>query len=156
MGIKTRTSTNVKFSLQDTYNSKTIAIIMMYIHHLFNVNSLKGVTVSYTLLTESQMLDLAQLCKVCVAIFVFLSAYGITVSFLEKDKKDERCLKQLYLDNGCRYIKLWFGFIVIYVLAQIFSFLGRNGGEVYGKGVNGGVHCYRYSWVGRSISCTYI
>ena len=66
---------------------------------------------------------------------MFLSAYGITISFQRKETKNPDCsLKELCLDDFCRYIKLLSGFWVIYILAQIFSFLGRSNTEIYGVG----------------------
>lgn len=74
----------MKFSKSDTNIAKTVAIIAMYIHHLFfSKETYAGFSFSFTPLSESQTLVLAQCCKVCVAIFVFLSAYGITISFIK-------------------------------------------------------------------------
>lgn len=124
------------FSKQYTNIAKTAAIIMLYIHHLFySKESYEGYAVSFAPLSESQTLALAQCCKVCVAVFVFLSAYGITVSFMEKDKESHGFLKELYMDNFCRYLKLLSGFVIIYILGQMFSFLGRSNAEVYGSGI---------------------
>lgn len=126
----------VMFSKQHTNIVKTVAIIMLYIHHLFySTESYEGYVVSFAPLSESQTLALAQCCKVCVAVFVFLSAYGITVSFMRKEKESRGSLKELYTDNFCRYLKLLSGFVIIYILGQMFSFLGRSNAEVYGSGV---------------------
>ena len=99
------------------------------------MESYAGYTISFAPISESKTLALAQCCKVCVAVFVFLSAYGITISFMKKERETDCTLRELYLDNFCRYIKLLSGFIVIYILAQIFSFLGRSNTEVYGAGM---------------------
>ncbi|MCI8364821.1 MAG: acyltransferase [Eubacterium sp.] len=127
----------MKFDKQDTNIAKTIAIIMMYIHHSFySPESYSGYTFSFAPFGESRTVAIAQLFKVCVSVFVFLSAYGITISFMKKEK--ENChvpLKEFFVDNFHRWIKLISGFIVIYILAQIFSFLGRNNTEVYGTGI---------------------
>lgn len=126
----------MKFSKQDSNIAKTVAIIMMYIHHLFfSAESYAGYSISFAPLSESGTIALAQCCKVCVALFVFLSAYGITISFMKKEQERGGELKEFYLDDFCRYVKLLSGFVVIYVLAQIFSFLGRSNAEVYGSGV---------------------
>lgn len=126
----------MKFSKQDTNIAKTVAIVAMYIHHLFySKETYAGFSFSFTPLNESQTITLSQCCKVCVAIFVFLTAYGITVSFKKRDRESNGTLKQLYTDNFCRYIKLISGLFVIYALAQCFSFLGRSTAEVYGAGI---------------------
>lgn len=126
----------MKFSKQDTNIAKTVAIVAMYIHHLFySKDTYTGFSFSFTPLSETQTIALAQCCKVCVAIFVFLTAYGITVSFKKRDSESKGTLKQLYMDNFCRYIRLIAGLSVIYILAQCFSFLGRSNSEVYGTGI---------------------
>lgn len=127
----------MKFDKQDTNIAKTIAIIMMYIHHsFFSLESYSGYSFSFAPFGESRTVAIAQLFKVCVSVFVFLSAYGITISFMKKEEKERNVpLKELFVDDFCRWIKLISGFIVIYILAQIFSFLGRNNTEVYGTGL---------------------
>lgn len=128
----------MKFDKQDTNIAKTIAIIMMYIHHsFFGTESYMGYTFSFAPFGESRTIAIAQLFKVCVTVFVFLSAYGITISFMKREEKENRevPLKELFVDDFCRWIKLISGFFVIYILAQIFSFLGRNNTEVYGTGI---------------------
>lgn len=126
----------MKFEKQDTNIAKTIAIIMMYIHHsFFSLESYGGYSFSFAPFGESRTVALAQLFKVCVAIFVFLTTYGITVSFMEKEKNCPIPLREFFMDNLFRWIKLISGFVIIYILAQMFSFLGRNNTEVYGTGI---------------------
>lgn len=131
----------MKFSKQDTNIAKTVAIVMMYIHHLFySKETYAGYLFSFAPLSEAQTLVLAQCCKVCVAVFVFLSAYGITLSFRKREKEFGETWRILYVDDFCRYIKLIFGFWFIYILAQCTSFLGRSNVEVYGTGVRRVIH----------------
>lgn len=127
----------MKFGKLDTNIAKSIAIIMMYIHHLFfGTETYMGYTFSFAPFGESRTIAIAQLCKVCVSIFVFLTAYGITISFMKKEEKNSEVpLKEFLVEDFCRWIKLISGFIVIYILAQVFSFLGRNNTEVYGTGI---------------------
>ena len=73
----------MKFDKQDTNIAKTIAIIMMYIHHsFFSLESYGGYSFSFAPFGETRTVAIAQLFKICVSIFVFLSAYGITISFM--------------------------------------------------------------------------
>ncbi len=127
----------MKFNKQDTNIAKTFAIIMMYIHHsFFEAKTYMGYTFSFAPFGESRTIAIAQLCKVCVSVFVFLSTYGITISFMKKEEKNSEVpLKEFLVDDFCRWIKLISGFIVIYILAQMFSFLGRSNIEVYGTGI---------------------
>lgn len=127
----------MKFGKLDTNIAKSIAIIMMYIHHLFfGTETYMGYTFSFAPFGETRTIAIAQSCKVCVSIFVFLTAYGITISFMGKEEKNSEVpLKEFLVEDFCRWIKLISGFIVIYILAQVFSFLGRNNTEVYGTGI---------------------
>lgn len=133
-----------KFGKMDTNIAKSIAIIMMYIHHLFfDTKTYMGYTFSFAPFGESRTIAIAQLCKVCVSVFVFLTAYGITISFMKKEEREPNIsLKRFFMDDLCRWIKLISGFIVIYILAQIFSFLGRNNTEVYGTGLKRVVYIF--------------
>lgn len=126
----------LSFTKQDSNIVKTVAIILMYIHHsFFSQESYAGYTVNFTPFGEADVISFAQVCKICVALFVFISAYGICVSFNKGKSKPEKCYINLYKENFCRYIKLLSAFILIYIIAQVFSFLGRSNQEVYGTGL---------------------
>lgn len=61
------------FSLQETYQAKGIAVCLLLFHHLFSA--------------EAGGLGQAALdARVCVWIFVFLSGYGLTVSYQKRQK----------------------------------------------------------------------
>jgi len=64
-------SVNFHISLNDTSAVKGLAIIAMLLHHLFYTHSEYGEAV--------QQIGLVG--KVCVAMFLFLSGYGLTVQF---------------------------------------------------------------------------
>lgn len=126
----------LSFTKQDSNIVKTVAIILMYIHHsFFSQESYAGYTVNFTPFGEADVISFAQVCKICVALFVFISAYGICVSFNKGKSKPEKCYINLYKENFCRYIKLLSAFILIYIIAQLFSLLGRSNQEVYGTGL---------------------
>ena len=124
------------FTKQDSNIVKTVAIILMYIHHLFySKESYTGYPVDFAPFREADVISFAQMSKICVALFVFISAYGICMSFNKTTEKTEKLYISLYKENFCRYIKLLSAFILIYIIAQIFSFLGRSNQEVYGTGL---------------------
>lgn len=73
------------FTKEETNFCKGIAIIMMLFHHLFNdFEEYAGHPVDYRPFTGERLMFLALLCKVCVAIFVFLSGYGIAAVYERK------------------------------------------------------------------------
>ena len=82
---------NYQFSKKDTNIVKGVAIIAMLFHHCYVTEvSFKAHGVSFAPFSRGTVVTLAQWSKVCVGIFVFLSAYGIALS-----------LKKLY--DGRRY-----------------------------------------------------
>ena len=61
---------------------KGIAIIFMYIHHLFgDLTTLETMNVSPWVISTNTLFMLGITSKICVAVFVFISAYGITLNF---------------------------------------------------------------------------
>ena len=80
---------NIQFSKKDTNIVKGVAILAMLFHHCYVTEvSFKAHGVSFAPFSKGTVVSLALWSKVCVGIFVFLSAYGITLA-----------LKRLY-DNG--------------------------------------------------------
>lgn len=105
---------------------KGIAIIMMFVHHLFyDRDRYAGVNVVFWG-GEELTLIIAQLCKVCVAVFVFLSAYGMTKTF-NRNNVSKFCIR--------RYIKLIFLFWFAYLVSVLSTFIfdGRTLAEAYGN-----------------------
>lgn len=109
-------------------------------HHCFlSPERYEGKDVIFAPFSESFMNDAALAMKVCVALFVFASGYGIACG-----------LKHLYAeDNGeprgvrmsrfvaARGIRLWTSFVFIFFAAQLYEFIAvRNGHfmETYGAG----------------------
>ena len=106
---------------------KGIAIIMMYIHHLFSLWESFGVyDVIFAPFSDGFVVLVARLCKVCVAIFVFMTGYGYTKAYKSRQEG--------YKGATCRrYFKLMFSFWFIFILSMCTSFLGRNPLDVYGR-----------------------
>lgn len=68
------------------------------------------------------MIEFSEVAKVCVAMYVFLSTYGITVSINKKKGiLNDRVLFEK--ETFSRYVKLSFNFIFVYILALLTSFL---------------------------------
>lgn len=108
---------------------KGIAIILMYIHHLFySWDTIEGYNIVFAPFSADRMIWIASICKVCVSIFVFLTGYGYVMS--SKGAEEDIGEK-----NIKRFYRLMFGFWFIFILAQMTSFLGRSQVEVYGKDV---------------------
>lgn len=93
----------------------------MMIHHLFyDPNVFQGYSVIWEPFDEKTGIELAQLCKVCVAIFVFLTGYGTMKSFLNDHHRE-------YYDDKkiCkRYFRVMSVFWFIYIAAALGSCVG--------------------------------
>ena len=129
-------STEKKFTIKHTNIVKGIAVILLLWHHLFYNNPkyfnryvslfwIKGMPIEAFI---------AVFCKVCVAIFMFLSGYGLFKSYtaFTKNRKNGG-VKQGLLFIKNRWLKLmssfWFVYIIFVPLSLVFgtSFL-----EIYG------------------------
>lgn len=125
------------FTKNDTNKVKGMAIILMLIHHCFmNSGRYKGQQVIFSLLPEWRVNEFALSMKICVAMFVFLSAYGITYSLKRLNEKYEYSRKELEICLIKRWTKMMGGFIFIFLLVQLYSVITGQGWYVknYGEG----------------------
>ena len=121
------------FTKEETNRCKGIAILMMLFHHLFNdYEEYAGYAIQYWPLTGDQTIHLGLLCKVCVTIFVFLSGYGIAAVYTAKFKNKEPDRQQIWKFTISRYWKLMAGYWFVFILALLFSGLGRTPMQAYG------------------------
>ena len=74
------------FTKADTRKVKGMAIIMMVLHHSFMMpERYKGMNVIFTPFAEEQFNWICWSFKICVAVFTFLSAFGITLSYKQEN-----------------------------------------------------------------------
>lgn len=128
----------MNFSKNDTLKIKGIAIILMIIHHSFlSPARYAGKEVIFTPLSEHHANVIALSMKICVALFVFLSAYGLTISFKKVNNDFIYSKKEFRNLLLSRYIKMMANFMFVFVLLQIYSFaMGLKWyPHVYGKGI---------------------
>ncbi len=97
-----------ELSVKDTMALKGVALLLLLIHHLFYVQ--KGLYDDFCLGGWGLVHHLGKASKVCVAIFVFLSGYGLMAGAIKKRKIP---LAQFY---GTRFVKLLLNFWLIYLV----------------------------------------
>ncbi|MBQ7653768.1 MAG: acyltransferase family protein [Clostridia bacterium] len=107
----------MKFTKDDTSAVKGFAILMMLFHHLFLApERYAGYDVSFSPLGETRTVLIAQFCKICVAVFVFLSGYGITIS-MKKLKDGDKLASRRQVAK--RYFSLMSGFWFVYIVCLV-------------------------------------
>jgi len=108
---------------RETNILKGIAIILMYMHHLFYSNDGLPYPIIWSDLEMPLVVNLSRFGKVCVEIFVFVNAYGLTKQY-EKKKIFQN--KIVVKDAIGRYKKLLLNFWCIYVLFFLVSLFSES------------------------------
>ena len=120
------TNNVVSLSLKDTNVLKGIGLLLLLCHHLFYVQ--KGLYDDIHLVGDHYLVqELGIWCKVCVAIFVFLSGYGLTVGAIKARVFNVRSF------YWHRFTKLLLNYWLIWVLFVPISlyFFGRTFTDAY-------------------------
>lgn len=118
---------NFSLTRQDTQVMKGIAIIAMLCHHLYSDPELRGI-VPY----DGIYAWLGALGKVCVALFLFCSGYGLSKQYEQKSIKDD--IKFIVKRLLKFYANYWVIFL-IFVPISVFMF-HRPLSAAYGEHVN--------------------
>ena len=114
----------MELSKSDTTAIKGIAILLMLWHHLF-LN-----TMAYGTLTHS----LAVVFKVCVALFLFASGYGLTKQYSQLEKPYfKNTIKFLLRRYANFFLSYWFCFVLVVVVGNV---CGYSFSEAYPAGRN--------------------
>ena len=131
--------TEATFSKTDTLRVKGLAIVLMVIHHCFlGPERYEGHVVDFAPLSEPVFNAIALSFKICVAIFVFLTGYGITLSYRAKFPDYDFKARQSERLIARRLISLIGGFLVVFVLAQLYGLFVVHDGrfsQLYGHGI---------------------
>ena len=101
----------VSFTIDDSLKAKGVGIMLLIFHHLFFTKARfepYGIQMSFS---ENTLITVANACRICVWIFVFISAYGLTIQF-EKTAGKESAGKFVFR----RWYSLMKPFWFIYVL----------------------------------------
>ena len=132
----------MKFTKEHTMQMKGIAIIILLFHHCF-LNAQRWATVPYEKLATTKgwgyypisfapfsshtIQYLASFSKICVAMFVFMTGYGMWVSYESQKKKTTM---SNYIMK--RMVTLMTGFLIIFVVTEVLAIPTGRFIEVYG------------------------
>lgn len=129
------------FDKKATFTVKGIAISLMLFYHLFeSADLLQRMQVNHEPFSQDVFLLLSGFGNICVALFAFLSAYGITKGLMEKEvgnKSQGLDLKVMYGDACKRYLKLVGNFALIYLCVNLLWFSYFDYEKLYGGGWQG-------------------
>ena len=78
----------VVFTKEKSLIIKGMAILMMLWHHCFLPGRYDGYSIDFWPLVEYQVTNVASFCKICVSLFVFVSGYGLYMSYTQEGLKD--------------------------------------------------------------------
>lgn len=103
----------MELSKQDTTTIKGIAILLMLWHHLFLS------TVEYSVWANS----FSCIAKLCVALFLFVSGYGLTKQYAKLEKPYlKNTVKFLVLRYLKFFLPFWFCFAIIVAVGNAFGY----------------------------------
>lgn len=144
----------MEFTKRDTSIIKGIAILIMIFHHCF-LNKERWATVPFEQLAQQKQLEyfpisfaplsehtvvyLAAFSKICVGMFVFLTGYGMAVSYAKKKMKNSEYSINTYVKE--RYIHLIKNFIFVFIVVQLLSIPTGRFSEIYGQGGPAWAYC---------------
>lgn len=131
--IEVKNRKGTRFREEEANLCKGIAIILMLFHHLFyKADTYSGFITNFSPFSEERINFYALLGKICVAIFVFISGYGIAASYRKVFQYKKADIKEIISFIWKRLWKLetfyWFAFI----LTLICQPLGRTIFDAYG------------------------
>ena len=125
--------TQGSFSMKDSQAVKGIAILLMLFHHLFNdLEEYAGYTVSCAPFSQAHLTSLAILAKVCVAMFVFITGYGIAASYEKNFGDHEPSGREMTAFVWKRAIKVMGAYWAVFLLTLLCQPLGRTIFDAYG------------------------
>ena len=120
------------FTKRCTLMAKGVAILLLLIYHLFeNQTILEEMQVEYAPFTKEHFLMFSGFGNICVAVFVFLTAYGIAVGLLEK--KDITPMEAMR-EAALRFARLMGNFLILFVSVNVLWWRHFDYASLYGRG----------------------
>lgn len=122
-----------QFSKENSLELKGLGIILMFIHHLFlEEENWRGIDVQFLLFSKETVHQIADFNKVCVALFLFVTAYGMTLKFRQAEGRRG----ELAHVTTKKYISLLLFFFFVFVFSHILwlIFGKATNLQLYGQG----------------------
>lgn len=124
-----------QFTKQKSLVVKGMAILLLLTYHLFeNEQLIQNMHVNHSPFSLSNFLMLTGFGNICVAVFVFLTAYGITRGLLAQG---EISAKETYRQATKRFVHLMLNFAILYVSVNALWWYKFSYKSLYGEGPQG-------------------
>lgn len=124
-----------EFTKENTLQVKGVAIMLMLMYHLFYPEwVLDEMQINYAPLSKEMVLNVASFGNICVAIFVMLTAYGLTKKVLSMEHVE---MADLCKGSVKRFGKLMGNCLVVYGTMNLICFPYFQYETLYGKGKQG-------------------
>lgn len=130
------------FTNNNSLALKGVAIIMMMFHHCFReIHLFENFEVSFFPFSQNLIVDISDMFKICVSIFVFITGYGLTLSLKKIFKNYEWNKPQITKWIINRLIKLlsgfWFVAVLSYIVCEILN--GKTSRTFFDDGITLGI-----------------
>lgn len=129
-----------EFTKEDTFLVKGMAILCLLFYHLFeHYERVSVMQVDYRPFSMDAFLLLSGFGNICVAVFAFLSAYGIVKGIMAVEKKNgnQAEIQVLYKQAAGRYLKLTAHFAAMFISVNVLWFYKFDYTGLYGGGWQG-------------------
>ncbi len=123
------------FTVKNTNMAKGFAILLLLLYHLFETEELvASLGVNYAPLSLNTFLMFSRFGNICVAVFVFLTAFGISNGLMAQG---EITIKETYAQAAKRLTKLMANFAVLYLSVNLLWWYKFDYGALYGMNKQG-------------------
>lgn len=125
-------SKKLSFSRNEADVMKGIAVCFLLIHHLCSETMMQIHPTTSLIFSTKMIIRISTFSKVCLALFVFVSSYGITKSM---EKVEEINVEHQEIGIIKRFLKLFLNYFFVFIIVNIFSMMipaiGHNFRDVY-------------------------
>ncbi len=124
-----------EFTKEHSAAVKGFAVLLLLFYHLFHEEeTVLSLGVDYAPLSLNTLLTASGFGNICVAVFVFLSGYGIAKGILKQEHTDAR---MVYRQAASRFLKLMLNFLALYLSVSMFWWSCFDYASLYGEGKQG-------------------
>lgn len=112
---------------EDSAALKGLAILMMIFHHCYRIpGRIEKYQVDLCGLTTGQIVAIAECFKICVAVFAFVSGYGLMYSYRARQKKQQKQPVSAWISNHILSTMSGFWFTAVISYAACFALKLEN------------------------------